>query len=69
MSAEIIMFVPRPNPNRKTLLEEVEHKGEEFLDRAPELVVDHPHMRSMAIDILDQIFYPNWNDYDPRKGA
>jgi hypothetical protein len=43
LSAEIIQFVPRPNLNRATVLEEEERKAAEFLDRAPALAADTNH--------------------------
>jgi hypothetical protein len=41
MTAEIIQFVPRPNPNRPTLLEDVEQKVAEFVEQAPSIAVPH----------------------------
>jgi hypothetical protein len=38
--AEIIMFVPRPNPERPSLLETVETKAVEFFAHAPALLSD-----------------------------
>lgn len=38
MTADIIQFVPKANPNRLTQTEEVEQKAVEFLERAPALI-------------------------------
>jgi hypothetical protein len=38
MSADIIQFIPKANPNRLTQTEEVEQKAVEFLERAPALI-------------------------------
>lgn len=37
MTATVINFIPRPNPNRPTLLETKEHECEEFAAKAPAL--------------------------------
>ena len=39
MTAEIIQFIPRANPERPTLLDDAEAKAAAFLDRAPALTV------------------------------